>query len=222
MFQARGWLHWSYVKASLSCYYWNLHYVILYSLLTVVLLLPVVTAGPAICALCVSMRKVADDRSVKPSEYFRQLTALWKLGLPLSGAMAAGAGGVGCSLFLLTLEGETVYRTIAWTALFLIGMFVLFLFYYPFAVRSGQSFYTTLVQSAQYGVYYAVDTILIICMIVIYYKILAYFSGFAALALIPGTVAFMGARFIHYHNKRIEDEQNGRNVSIKSDLRDNQ
>ncbi|MBO9610749.1 MAG: hypothetical protein J7639_32655 [Paenibacillaceae bacterium] len=221
MFQARGWLHWPYVKASLSCYYWNLHYVIMFSLLTVALLLPVVTAGPAICALCVCMRKVADDRSIKPSEYFRQLTALWKLGLPLSGALAAGAGGIWSSLFLLTLGGEPVYRTIAWTALFLIGMLILILFYYPFAVRSGQSFYTTLVQSAQYGVFYAVDTILIICMLVIYYKILVYFSGFAAIALIPGTAAMMGARFIHYHNKRIEDGQDVRSVSIKSDLRGN-
>lgn len=203
--KARRWLEFNYIVNSFKNYFWNFHYILLYGLLTMVLSLGILTAGPALIALCSSMRLISDDRKATFAYYFGEFRRCFALGSIFSCIVVTGGISVWLSLNIITQELRT-YTVFSYIAITMVLLVLYMLFYFPFAAFSEEKFIQAAKKSISYSIAYFWDTLIHICGLYILYRIMT-ISTVVVVSLFASTSAFIINRFIHANNKTVDENQ---------------
>lgn len=209
--RARRWLEWVFIKEGFVNLFWNFHYAVILGIITLVLFLGVVTIGPALLALCSSMRLAAEGKAVTVEHYLREVKRLFIPGIVFSGILGFAAGSLYSNLYVLANTASAGYHGVAYLAIALVTVLLFFLIYYPFVALRESRILQIIVKSAFYTAEHFWDTIIHISLLYLLWRILAISPVVAAIVFLP-LATYALNRFIVANNQVIDelDEKSAR------------
>lgn len=186
-----------FIGEGFSVFLFRLHKILLYALYTLLLSIPIVTAGGAHLALFAQIRKLADDENTDSHAYFAAFRSYGVAGIPY---------GVGLLLLVVGLSVPVVSGTLGF--LLTAGCFLLYvlLLFYPAVRTAGYRGKDAVVRSVGYAASHAGETMLLVGLAVIFLFAALYLSEILLLLFYPLTF-FVTARIVIANNEEEEKEE---------------
>ena len=202
----KRWLQWDFVKEGFINLFWGFHKLVLFGFFTLVLNIGIITIGPAFIALCSVMRKVADDSKVGIFDYFNEFKRTFVPGLILSGAIIISMVSIFASYTLYAGQQPQLFKMLAAFALAAVIAILFLLFYYPFAAYEDVKPSKILMKSIYYAVSHAFDTIVLISLLYVLFRIMLLVKALLFILYMPLAVFIMN-RYILANNKEIQESE---------------
>lgn len=210
----RRYLSFGYIRETFLTLFWEFHWILLFGMLTMLLALPIVSAGPALLALCAMMRHLARGEGVKLRDYFAQFRRLLKPGLFFSLLLALGTASVWASLRELSNGATGAVLASCVVALILVMAGCFFLFLFPFVAYDRKTIAEAAAHSAIYAANNMLDVLSAISLCVILFFAARALRMIGLLVFLP-LCCYWVARMVHAHNLDVEERMKAEGSKVQ-------
>ena len=203
----RRWLMPSYIADGFSELVFNLHRILFFALMTLLLSLPVITLGGAHLALFSVLRRLADGEKVPLRDYFRAFGKSVARGIPYG-------LGIGMILVAMSLPAKGVLGFCLVGGSFL--MYGLLLFY-PAVFNAGSRGINAFAGAVRYAIAYAWESLFLVGIAVLFVFAAMFLSEILLVLFFPLTF-FITARIVIANNGESEENENNNKIINKTEV----
>lgn len=192
----------------ISTYFFNLHYFLLFTIITFLFCLPLFTIGPSLISFCACCRHISEHKEFTIANYLFYFRQKFKIGLFLSFIIISSVFGIISSNIEILVQANPILMLICrFVAFFILVCFI----YFPFAAYECEKITDTVIKSIIYITNHFFETIINLSIsVIIIYLIKDILPVF--LILIPSSIEYGLAKYIINNNIDIENK----NISSQS------